>query len=373
MGSLKHKSVSSIPKEGTLNILSRIIKAKSFRAAILIFDIVVWSWNVYVYNSIIWPSYEAFKYNNVGVVSDIVLPEPTDLKIGFEYCKLPEDNIDPVSQFVAGTPIPFEPVPISTQTVNELPTATFQIEATPSSIPHQNDYSNLKVIKVGSYGKNNFHFVLVGVGYNGENKEKMQTIIDSFSGNFAGINADFAYVETSIDLDFKHIQQMVNFENEADQKILFDAIKEIYPVDGLVVAINTPTFLGTSHWNAAMLTSNDPNTVVIATHEMGHQLGLDDGYQAFYEEDGLPSTELFYVDEMPTRLVSALKKMDKIPPLYKVGVCNGKSVYSFYESRNNRMRDYDPSETKSWGDTAFTPLQIVLMNDYIAWYKEVYK
>ena len=348
---------------------------------LLIFNILSWSWILYQFNTEIMPYFERVKYNKVEVVSNIVLPDPIDLGIQFEYCVLPSENIDLVAQSDAGTPVPYEPVPISTEVIAEQPTAEVQSTPIPLSTPIPTATStpaisedlNLKVVRAEGFLENNFHLVLVGVGYDENNGREMQKIIDSLNEDFVGINVDFAYVDSSLDLDFKHIQQQVVFSNVLDQKALFKAIKRVYPVDGLVMAICTPLFLGTSHGNAAMLTANDPSSLRIAVHEIGHQLGLDDGYQAFYEGDRVPSTELFYLDKIPERLVTALNKLDKMPPMYKVGTCDGKSVYSFYESGNNVMRDYAPTTANSWGASTFTPLQIVLMNDYIAWYKDLNK
>lgn len=367
---------------------------------ILIFNILIWSWNIYQFKTVIRPIFERSKYNDVAVVSNIVLPEPIDLGIQYEYCVLPTVNIDPVVQSEAGTPVPFEPVSISTEVPVEQPIADVQATAIPPTVPFEpvsistevpveqpiatatsqptknSAYSDLKVVNVGGFRESNFHIVLVGIGFDSDesNVLKMQEIIDSLVKNFVGINVDFAYVDTSINLDFKHIQQKVVFDKESDRKALFNAVKKVYPVDGLVMEINTPLFLGTSYSNVAMLTANDPNSIFITIHEIGHQLGLDDGYQAFYEEKSrMPNAELFYLDEMPERLITALNKLAEAPQIYKVGTCKGRSVYSFYESQNNVMRDYAPSTTNSWGASTFTPVQVILMNDYIAWYKEVYK
>jgi len=52
--------------------------------------------------------------------------------------------------------------------------------------------------------------------------------------------------------------------------------------------------------------------------------------------------------------------------MYKMGTCNGRKVYTFYETKNNLYGNYSPQEPNSWGDSVFTPLQILIMNDFIA-------
>jgi hypothetical protein len=360
---------------------------------LLIFDVLVIILSAYVIVSEIWPYLEIARYNqDVGVINNAALHNPIDLGIEFDFCGEVTEDSDPVAQLKAGTPVPFESVAISNEVVPMTPS---YVQLEPTSVPNlpvtlTPDPSPtptisapaqglgdepLKVVRAENYEDDNYHLVFVAAGY-GDNGYgdayifgEMPELIWNISNNFSGINIDFAYVDSSVDADFKHVQQAVEFENEADQNKLFDKIKKEYPVDGVVVLVNTPLFLGTKSDNFAILSGSDPNTKRIATHEVAHMLSLDDGYQFIYGKSYLPGSELFYADRMPSKLVKALEKMDVWPTMYKVGYCQGEAVYSFYESNNNQMRDYLPSETKSWGESTFTPLQTIMMNDYVAWLK----
>jgi hypothetical protein len=77
-----------------------------------------------------------------------------------------------------------------------------------------------------------------------------------------------------------------------------------------------------------MVTGSDPNSIMMASHETAHLLGLGDGYKAYYPDEYLPNSELFYLDAMPRILSDALKKVKTIPPLYEVGTCNGRKLYT---------------------------------------------
>jgi hypothetical protein len=93
---------------------------------------------------------------------------------------------------------------------------------------------------------------------------------------------------------------------------------------------------------------------------------MGDGYMRYYAPGELPDSELFYQDDMPRILSDALKKLGTVPPMYEAGTCNGKKLYQFYKSSNNIYGNYNPQGPNPWGDTFFTPLQIIEMNDYIA-------
>jgi hypothetical protein len=68
---------------------------------------------------------------------------------------------------------------------------------------------------------------------------------------------------------------------------------------------------------------------------------------------------------MPDFLARSLDELGYIPPLYEAGTCNSKKIYTFYESSNNIMGNYNPQGPSSWGDSVFTPLQIQIMNDHV--------
>ncbi len=271
----------------------------------------------------------------------------------FEYCGLPKKDPQPNQQYVFATPAPFEPVTLNTQ-------------GEPASEPFNIDNFQVDVVRMGEFKEENFHFVMVGVGYtNEENEAELRSIIEQVKGNFTNVNVDFAYLRVPVDIDFKHIMQQVVFSNDGDEDFLLKKIKSVYPADSIVVGLNTNLYLGTSHDKTAVFSSSDPIAAVIASHEMGHQLGLPDGYRAFYSKLRIPNTELFYIDSIPRDLNEALKKLPEQPPMYLVGTCDGKPLYSFYESNNNPMRDWNPTHPNSWGDTFFTPLQIQIMNNFI--------
>lgn len=343
---------------------------------VIVFDIVCWGY-VIINFYILWPSIKDYYYNSNDQEAVVVQSEPIDLGIQFDFCGEVDEASDPIAQLNAGTPIPYQPVIMSTVVpgptlipeplIFSTPPPAPAVSPTPST---ELTRSPLEVVSVGNYQVDNYHIVFVPVGYDdayifGE----MPGLIWNIGTNFSQIKVDFAYVNVSIEYGFEHVQQSVDFESVADKKKLFAEIKKVYPADGIVVLLNTPEYLGTRIGNFSILSGSDPDTKLIATHEIGHMLSLDDGYQLIYPKGHLPNSELFYIDRMPSKLISALEQMNTWPDMYKVGNCRGKAVYSFYESNNNVMRDYSPSGTSSWGVSTFTPLQIILMNDYVSWFK----
>ena len=173
--------------------------------------------------------------------------------------------------------------------------------------------------------------------------------------------------QSPLNINLEHADQAVDFSDPKDFADLMVKIQKVHPANSLVVAIDTSLYLGQADgWKFAMVTGSDPNSVFMASHETAHLLGLGDGYKGFYPDGYLPDSELFYLDGMPRMLSDALPKLKSMPPLYEVGTCNGRKLYTFYERSNNVMSDYHPQGPNSWGDSFFTPLQIQIMNDYIA-------
>ena len=304
----------------------------------------------------------------------------------FEYCQLNENSNDS-DRASAGTPIPSKAVvigPTPTTVAEIVPTPTFGISeaqvATPVFEPTAAPTSEplalltqIEVVNVGQFEKNNWHFVFIGVGYSrDENPYQMAKVIELVEKNFEGVDVDFAYIKEPLNLDFNRIDLRVELNSRLEGAALFSKIKTVYPVDSLIIGVNTSDVFGTSarmritDFSYAILTLSNPSVGLIATHEMGHQLGLSDGYQAYNPPEILPNTELFYLDGMPVSLARALSKLEETPPMYKMGTCNGRKVYTFYETKNNLYGNYSPQEPNSWGDSVFTPLQILIMNDFIA-------
>lgn len=280
----------------------------------------------------------------------------------YEYCKQIDNTASDLVKFREGLNVPFQPL--------KLEEKVLKFEIVKSKIVY--DFDNpIKVINVGSFDPKNAHLVYIGVNYSeAENEKALNTLISKILPNFKGINVDFAYVNLPAKLEFNHIEQEIVYSNPNDETELIQKIKKVYPVDYLVIAVNTNVALGAPENKSAIFSSGRSDSDFIETHEIGHLFGLYDGYETYYKPGTIPNTELFYIDSIPYFVNEELKKLPETPPLYLMGTCLGKPVYTFYDPNNNIMGDYDfdPSD-RSWGDTAFTPLQIQIMNDYILSHK----
>ena len=347
----------------------------------LLFNIFIWTFNVVIVSYLIKEKAIPRMWAIASVRPSVTFSTPLmdDLQ-PFEYCVLQEDS-GLANQINAGTPVPMQPVylgptptvqvqtePQATDTPEPGPTPTFEPTATQPVYDELNGWQ-VEVADMGGFKEDNFHMVIIGVGYTDEaqNEAKLREIISSLKVNFMEVTVDFAYVKSPLNLNLLHADQAVDFANSRDLGKLLAKIRDVYPVDSVLIAIETPSFLGTSdNRHFAVLTGSDPNSLNVASHETAHLLGLGDGYRAYYPERILPNSELFYLDSMPRILSDALAKLDSTPPMYEVGTCNGRKLYTFYERSNNRMSDYNPQGPNSWGDSLFTPLQIQVMNNFIA-------
>jgi hypothetical protein len=303
----------------------------------------------------------------------------------FEYC-IPKKDSGLANDMLAGTPVPMEPVilgPVPTLSAlamlgsaeTQVPNASAPIPEPTATPQVYNEFNNWQVeaVGMGQIRQSNFHIVVVGTGFKTpeENEAKLRGIISGLETNFKGVNIDFVYIRNPVDINLKHADQVVNFSDEKDFGKLLTRIKSVYPADGVAIAVETSTYLGASNTlEYSLFTATDPNVIGDASHEIGHLLGMGDGYMRYYKPGELPDSELFYSDDMPDdmpRILSdALKKLGTVPPIHEAGTCKGRKLYQFYESSNNIYGNYNPQGPNPWGDTFFTPLQIIEMNDYIA-------
>lgn len=291
----------------------------------------------------------------------------------YDYCKAPATPAPDV-QFKQGTAIPMTPVALGADWY-DTPTPEVSvgtpIPPPPTAIPTPNiKRVDLTVTGEGNKHPKNFHVVLVPSGYKPEEIATQMTILQkSLEVKFKGVNIDFGYVNEPVDIDFGFNGVIAVVANASDPKDILNQIKKNYPVDSIAFAVKTTQVFGTSFggWNYLIFTANNPLGLFTVEHETAHQLGLGDGYLDYYRPGKLPNSELFFADEMPESLALALQTSGLKPPVHLMGTCGGRNVYQFYESVNNVMSDYDFGQKTphSWGPSAFTPIQILIMNENI--------
>lgn len=221
---------------------------------------------------------------------------------------------------------------------------------------------------VGMYWPWHYHILLVGVGYEKSNNiDALKNAVKEIAPSFKGINVDFAYAEEPVMMKLNHIRQLVLVDqNELNR---FDELIKSHNIDGVYFLINSDEYLGTASgglFKTKYTFSNGGNNqwlAIIMTHEIGHMLGLSDGYKAYSPEEYLPNGELFFADSMPVYLANAVKKLGYVPPLFEAGICKDKTLYRFYESDQDIMGDYNFENYKE--GKIFTPLQKIIMNNYV--------
>jgi len=339
---------------------------------LIITMIIVWSMVAYLY----------FTSRDRTTTPSMVLPTPiAQMEAPYEHCIVSE-NTGLAYQANAGTPIPTTVVaintPIPTETLFDQPTAaptmvpteipeTVKPTPIPTEIPFDPDLG--EIIQVGTFDPNNYHVVIVGVGYQPNiNQYTMIETIMGLNRNFSQVRIDFAYAKNSIMAKLQGVEQNAQL-SKGDSETLIKKIRSMAPADIVVLLVNTNQGLGVTlrrndGMNYIVITGEVTDTVFDASHEIAHGLGLSDGYNE-YIPNQIPGSELFYLDSMPTFLVKALEKMGTVPPIYEDGTCEGKKLYRFYPKQGNIMATYQPEGPYPWGDNIFTPLQVVIMNDFV--------
>ncbi|KKT49594.1 MAG: hypothetical protein UW41_C0004G0015 [Candidatus Collierbacteria bacterium GW2011_GWC2_44_18] len=336
---------------------------------------IAWILLVSIVIGLTWLVLNTIENRPVKLLNTMATPTPFS-GILFDHCKLPE-NSSGQEQVKAGTPVPVTPVvngadwsdPTATPSI-AIPNETM---ATAVNVPMATTTPSMEGIRLQAvitddFNGDNYHVVIVGVGYSEEEiATEFVSIIGGLKSNFRDVKVDFTYILQPVDVSFDSQGPRITFTRDEDRLILTERIKAIYPADSIVVAVKTNLIAGSSynHENILILTTNNPGAVFIATHEIAHQLGLGDGYKTFYFPRELPNSELFYLDEMPDYLVQALNERGVTPPMYIAGTCNGRVLYTFYETKNNIMGNYAPEGRNPWGESWFTPIQLQIMNDKI--------
>lgn len=353
------------------------MKKKSF------FSKLLWLFNIVIYTY--WASNFNDFLNGLSFINDLWSEraisssiEIVNTKVSdnypYEYCSIVTDVVySDSTYYYAGTPMPTQAViintPIPNQQVNEtaepmteqpqeIESATVISESKDSVIPQ------LTITKSDIYKENNYHVAIVAAGFN--SNEEIESIMQNVESSFSKINIDFTYVNETVDLNFVRVAQAAVFQDPEIEDELTKKVRDAYPdVDSVVVIVNTNDWIGLSTFRLTVQ-SLDRYSII---HEIGHQIGMSDGYQDFYDPKSLialPNNELFFLDSMPASLVKAIEELGHVPQAYLVGTCNGRDVYTFYESQNNIYGDYSPNGNPSWGnDSVFTPLQVIIMNNYI--------
>ena len=240
---------------------------------------------------------------------------------------------------------------------------------TPTGVPVNN--SPLNIERPADFSPLNFHVLFVGVGFDpDEIPGEMDRLMSSrIRQNFQGLAVDFAYVKEPVHLNFQHLGTIILFTNDQERIDLLSLVRSQYPADSVVIAVKMNEMVGTSLNSGEVIIFSSNNLAVeyLTTHELGHQLGLGDAYEVgYFRPSEFPNSEMFYLDDMPDYLVKALNKLGTMPPMYEAGTCNGRKLYTFYDNYFNLMGLYVFDGPRPWGDTAFTPLQLIIMKNRIA-------
>ncbi len=265
----------------------------------------------------------------------------------YDYCAVtPSSNL--VDQSRAGTPIPPEEVKILTQgNLDQVKTMDFEI------------------VGGEKFSKDRFAVVFVPVGFDGQSIDRtVSDLTKGIKNNFGNVSLDFGYVDRSVPIGINLLEYSANFVNWDEYFAFKDRVDSRVDNAIIVFVINSDKGFASASEYEITISANTRDIDLVVTHEMGHIFGLDDGYNAFKGPENLPNNELWYADEKPEALQNALNNLSETPPVFQVGSCNGKSVYSYYDPDYNIMWS-EYGRRSPWG-SIFTPVQQEIMNQTIA-------
>jgi len=283
---------------------------------------------------------------DVRAAQRIEQEEPTD------YCK--ENDLSPVEQVRAGVQVKASPL-------------LLQNTSTPTILDKY-------LLPMPPTNHATYNVTAIPVGYDARAiRAKMPNIVAALRIALKGVNARVTSIDHSIPLpQISHVEHLVfQFSNAQ----LFLNVKQIHGADRILFFLNTPEFIGNTHSYPqdnliGFIGGNTNNTLYLAAHEVGHLLGLTDGYSRHFSRAELlrNSLELF-LKESTLRPYAQQAYNTLRPPIIDTGnTCNGEPVYTFSDQPNvmtHSFTDQDYIDGKIVLETQYTPFQKAVMNEYI--------
>jgi hypothetical protein len=185
------------------------------------------------------------------------------------------------------------------------------------------------ILTYDKHGSNKYQFLFVPVGFTPkEGKEVIQEIILKITPAFNDIPIRFLFSSKSLPLQIDYLDRTAFFGD--GYKKIFKELEKVMPINGIGAVLNSNEYFGLGG-DKILFSGRNENALVLATHEIGHHLGLNDGYERYYNPDSMNGTELFTaISKLNPQMRYAARKYG--PPIFKTGNhYDGKAIYKFYE------------------------------------------
>lgn len=267
----------------------------------------------------------------------------TEVISDYDYCYVDEGS-SLVDQSAAGTPIPPEATQIITQgNLEQIKTMDLTILGDKDPSPDQ------------------FSVIFIPVGFDGSSADAIFTQLTKDIGiNFGDVNLGINRVQESVPIGVNLLQYSANFVNWNEYYALRERIEPQFPHAITVFVVNTDQSFGAAGDNFILISRDMAQNLNVSSHEFAHTLKLEDGYKEYKKPSTLPNTELWYADSQPSALQTAVAALDDEPPVFQVGTCGEKPVYTYYNPKKNIMWD---TSIENW--EGFTPIQKLIMEQFI--------
>ncbi|MDP3990294.1 MAG: M64 family metallopeptidase [archaeon] len=234
--------------------------------------------------------------------------------------------------------------------------------------------SDTEMIKYMGLGKENIRFpakegyniLLIPVGYEEPNEldQSMGYLADVLTDAFKKVEVNFSYLDVSMPIGIEKIDRWASLTNKDEANELKEIIKQFYPVDGLVIVLNHDQYLA-SGGDYPVFSGENSSGLYLAIHEVGHHLGLGDGYNRYYSPEELKGSELFLFSDKLEPRVKWAQTIVRPPIKFTGNYCICLPVYTFYGD-DNIMNKYQSNRAilrlLKNDEPIFNPLQIEIMN-----------
>lgn len=272
-----------------------------------------------------------------------------------------------------------EELPDMCRTDTTTPAVTNSYEVFNPSIPATNSFYIRRTEIVTPYvtGKR-YQLMLVPVGY--ESREivpSMEALADVLMRVFRSVDVEFSYLTRSVPIGLTRINgkwlTVTERSDSGDAARLLKNVQRVFPAHQIAFIYHTDALYSGFFWRFAVISTGPSFWHKIVIHELGHQFGLDDGYQRLYNRSSLRGTELFiHTDSLTGETAEAYRLFR--PETHAAGfLCDGMEVQTFIPPSQNVMSGWaygnnELADILARGAAVFSPMQEWIMNTRIRKY-----
>lgn len=283
---------------------------------------------------------------------------------GYDFCAEPDKNSDDVDRYLADR--------------SSIKPQMLKLPKERTALTVQRPPERIHIFGEGNFAQKYLRVVLVPIGYAHQKlSSEMEQLVTVARAAFAGVpELSFAYVYPAYNMSFFHVERLVILDGPMYYQLMTGPFVSLAQADGVIFILNTKEYVASAGRDAehrpwAVASGKDGFSRYSLIHEIGHMLGLGDGYSRYYRSAELPGTELFYGQgRWPPYIGEIYTSLAEPPAVVYAGRCGQESIYRFHGSSQTVMAADPTLDNEFNASGAFSEIQKRVMNRFIRNYLE---